>query len=242
MKILSFLCLLLILQCLPMPPSKSQTPEIESLAVIKCNDFKLTGDGYDKQWSGAEWVEMMSLRSKDNPFNTRFKIMYSSTGIYVLAECQDQQISTSYEMDQGDIWKGDVFEVFLQTDPGNPLYFEYEINPLSAELAILVPNNEGDFFGWSPWHYEGDRKVQKVVKIHGGKPASGEKIKAWSVEMFFPYTLFKGLKNVPPVSGTKWKANFCRIDYDGGASNLWAWKRINKSFHEYQNYGTLVFQ
>jgi hypothetical protein len=225
-----------------MHSSQSQVPETESLTVIKCDDFKLTGDGGNKQWSSVEWAEMLSLKIKDKPYDTRFKIMHSATGIYVLGECQDRQISTSYNMDQGDIWNGDVFEVFLQTDPGNPLYFEYEINPLGAELAILVPNNQGDFFGWSPWHYEGDRKVQKAVKIHGGKPASGEKIEAWTVEIFFPYTLFKALKNVPPEHGTKWKANFCRIDYDGGAPNHWAWKRINKSFHEYQNYGTLVFQ
>jgi hypothetical protein len=185
---------------------------------------------------------MSSLKNTDNPYATRFKIMYSSTGIYVLAYCQDTQISTDYTIDQGDIWKGDVFEVFFQTDALNPLYFEYEINQLSAELAILVPNNEGDFFGWSPWHYEGDRKIKKAIKIQSGNPVSGEKIDSWTAEIFFPYTLFKALKNVPPVSGTVWKANFCRIDYDSGTSQLWAWKPISKSFHEYQKYGTLVFQ
>ncbi len=242
MKIQYFFPLILILLSAYMQRSKSQTSEIESLTVIKCEDFKLTGDGENKQWSGADWVEMLALKSADKAFTTRFKIMYSATGIYVFGECQDGQISTDYTTDQGDIWKGDVFEVFLQTDPENPLYFEYEINPLGTELAILVPNNKGDFFGWSPWHYEGDRRVQKAVKIHGGKPASGEKIDAWTVEIFFPYTLFKALKNVPPISGTIWKANFCRIDHDGGSSSMWAWKKINKSFHEYQKYGTLVFQ
>jgi hypothetical protein len=85
--------------------------------------------------------------------------------MYVLAFCEDNLISTQYTQDQGDIWEGDVFEVFLQTDPENPLYFEYEINPLNTELAILVPNNNGDFFGWSPWHYEGERKVTKAVHV-----------------------------------------------------------------------------
>jgi len=242
MKNALFFTLPLILLCSAMPESKSQLTDNTALAVIKCNDFKLSGEGTNEQWSDAKWVDMLSLKNKVNPFATRFKIMYSATGIYVLGECQDGLISTAYTVDQGDIWNGDVFEVFFQTDPANPLYFEYEINPLGAELAILVPNNEGDFFGWSPWHYEGDRRVQKVVKIHGGKATSGEKIEAWTVEIFIPYKLFKALKNVPPESGTIWKANFCRIDHDGGTSNLWAWKPINKSFHEYQKYGTLVFQ
>lgn len=225
-----------------MQQSESKKTETESISVIKCDDFVLSGAGDNKQWSGVEWVEMSSLKNTGNRYATRFKIMYSATGIYVLAYCQDGQISTNYTTDQGDIWNGDVFEVFFQTDTLNPLYFEYEINQLSTELAILVPNNEGDFFGWSPWHYEGDRQIKKALKIHGGNAVSGEKIDSWTVEIFFPYALFKALKNVPPASGTTWKANFCRIDYDGGVSQLWAWKRISKSFHEYQKYGTLVFQ
>lgn len=225
-----------------MPASKSQTPADEILKIIKCDDFQVSGDGQNSQWSAVTWVNALPLRENKQPFTTRFKLMYSSKGIYVLAECEDKIISTSYNIDQGDIWNGDVFEVFLQTDPENPLYFEYEINPLNAELVILVPNLNGDFFGWSPWHYEGDRKVQKAVTIQGGQPVEGGKINSWTVELFFPFALFKALKNVPPVSGTIWKGNFYRMDYDGGERKLWAWKPVGKTFHEYQKFGTLLFQ
>ena len=169
-------------------------------------------------------------------------MLYSKTGIYVLASCEDNIISTDYKIDQGDIWEGDVFEVFLHTDPSNPLYFEYEINPFNAELVLLVPNSDDDFFGWAPWHYEGDRKVKKAVHILGGKADTGVKINGWTAEMYFPYTLFKALKNVPPKPGTAWTGNFYRMDYDTGTRIKWAWAPVEGSFHEYKKFRPIIFK
>lgn len=214
----------------------------EHLVVKKCSDFELSGKGENPQWKNTQWTTMAIADETENPYETKFKILYSSKGIYVLGYCQDNIISTDYRIDQGDIWNGDVFEVFLQTDTNNPLYFEYEINPLSTELVILVPNNDGDFFGWLPWHYEGDRKVKKAVQVHGGKAETGAEITGWTVELFFPYTLFKALKNVPPKPGTEWNGNFYRMDYDTGERIRWSWKPVEENFHEYKKFGTLIFE
>jgi hypothetical protein len=217
-------------------------PDDDPLAVVKCEDFELNGKGDHAQWNKASWTTMPFAGEQKNAYETRFKILYSETGIYVLGHCEDKLISTDYTTDQGDIWNGDVFEVFLQTDEDNPLYFEYEINPLNAELVILVPNNEGDFFGWAPWHYDGNRKVKKAVNIQGGAAQSGEKINAWTIEVFFPYALFKALKNVPPKPGMEWKGNFYRMDYDTGERLSWSWKPVETTFHEYKKFGRLLFK
>lgn len=218
----------------------NNTPD--TLNVKKCIDFPLTGTGVNPQWAQAPWNNMSLMDETKEEYITRFKMLYSEKGIYVLGNCEDKRISTDYKTDQGDIWNGDVFEVFLQTDKNNPLYFEYEINPLSTELVILVPNNEGEFYGWSPWHYEGDRKIIKAVKIHDGKSESGASIKGWTVELFFPFALFSGLKNVPSVSGTEWRGNFYRMDYDTGKQIKWGWKSVEGSFHEYDKFGTIIFE
>lgn len=213
-----------------------------TLTVKKCEDFEVSGLGNNKNWEITPWVVLDVLDDIDKAFVTRFKMLYSETGIYVLAYCEDSLISTEFTEDQGDIWEGDVFEVFFQTDPANPLYFEYEINPLNTELVILVPNNQGDFFGWAPWHYEGNRKVKKAVVVEGGNPQPGAKITAWTAEMFFPFALLKGLKNVPPQQGTAWKANFYRMDYDTGKRIKWSWQPIEINFHEYSKFGLVVFE
>jgi hypothetical protein len=89
-----------------------------------------------------------------------------------------------------------------------------------------------------PWRYEGDRKTRHATKIR----RDGEnKVTGWTGEFFIPYALLKPLQNVPPVKGARWRANFYRIDYDQGGSQ-WCWQRIDKSFHEYWKYGTILFR
>lgn len=231
----------IIIPDIAMPQPDSDKAGI-TLTVKKCEDFEVSGLGDHPNWEITPWINLFVLDDIKNAYGTRFKMLYSETGVYVLAHCEDAKIATEFIQDQGDIWEGDVFEVFLQTDPDNPLYFEYEINPLNTELVILVPNNQGDFFGWAPWHYEGARKVKKSVVVEGGKQKPGAEIKAWTAEMFFPYALFKGLKNVPPQPGTEWKANFYRMDYDTGQRIKWSWQPVEVNFHEYNRFGSVVFE
>jgi hypothetical protein len=139
------------------------------------------------------------------------------------------------------LWTEDVFEVFLWTDQRLPVYFEYEISPLGYELPILIPNFENKFLGWRPWHYGGDRKTRKATSIVGGPKQSGAGISGWKAEVFIPYELLRPLQNVPPQAGSHWRANFYRVDYDNGQSTSWDWSRVGPSFHEYQNFGTVIF-
>jgi hypothetical protein len=135
-----------------------------------------------------------------------------------------------------------VFEVFFHPDTTMPLYLEYEINAISKELVLLVPNLNGRASGWLPFHYTGRRQVQKMVSVVGGKTEMGAAIKSWSAELFFPYAIFDPLLNVPPVSGTVWHANFYRLDYDSGSMVKWSWAPIEHSFHEFRKFGSIRFE
>ena len=92
------------------------------------------------------------------------------------------------------LWKEDVYEFFLWPDEATPIYFEYEISPLGRELPILVPNLGGEFLGWRPWHYEGERKTRKAVSVRGGEVTTGAAIKGWTAEVFVPYELLSPLR------------------------------------------------
>jgi hypothetical protein len=132
-------------------------------------------------------------------------------------------------------------ELFLWTDESFPVYFEYEVSPLNYELPIIIPNNKGNFFGWLPWHYEGERKTQHATSVKGGKKESGSSVSGWMAEIFIPFKLLTPLSNVPAVSGTKWRANMYRLDYDNGTTQF-AWSKTDKGFHEYYNFGTFIFE
>jgi hypothetical protein len=157
-------------------------------------------------------------------------------------DAEDRKITATMKADFLDLWNEDVFEFFLWPSEQYPVYFEYEISPLGFELPIIIPNFGGEFLGWRPWHYDGERKTQKATSVMGGQKRSGARTKAWKAEVFVPYDLLKPLQNVPPEPGTRWRANFYRVDYDDGKNTSWDWVRVGRSFHEFEKYGTLIFE
>ncbi|HVR76281.1 MAG TPA: carbohydrate-binding family 9-like protein [Planctomycetota bacterium] len=223
-------------------PEEKEAPSGKSLAVKATEDFDVTGDGSAAAWAKAEWTPMRKRTGDGHPYESRFKALYSRTGIYILFDGTDERLTSTFREDYMDLWKEDVFEVFLWTDETHPVYFEYEISPLGHELPILIPNFSGRFLGWRPWHYEGPRKTRKATAARGGPKESGAAVKGWSAEVFIPYDLLNPLQNVPPGRGSRWRANFYRVDHDGGRSTGWDWAPVGPSFHEFEKFGTLVFE
>lgn len=212
------------------------------LLVRQTEDFVISGRGDASAWMKVNW-EQLNLRNTDgHQYGTRIKMLYSKSGLYILMEADDCTLTAKMNEDFLDLWNEDVFEFFLWPDEGYPVYFEYEISPLGFELPILIPNFGGKFLGWRPWHYEGKRKTQKATTVVGGSEQPGAHITGWKAEVFVPYDLLKPLQNVPPKPQTRWRANFYRVDYDDGKTTSWDWARVGSSFHEFEKFGTLIFE
>jgi hypothetical protein len=212
-----------------------------SLEVKKCSDFKVTGDGSSSEWNAAEWLPVAQQGTKTALYDTKVKVLYSEKGVYFLFKCEDKKLTCSLQGDFLDLYVEDVVEVFIWPDESFPVYFEYEVSPLNYELPIIIPNYHGKFFGWRPWHYEGDRLTQHATSVTGGEKVGGSSVTGWMAEIFIPYKLLVPLNNVPPVSGTKWRVNMYRIDYDNG-TRLYAWQKVDNGFHEYNHFGTFIFK
>lgn len=222
----------------------SQNPDNEKVKILikRCADFRVTGNGSSPEWAAADWIELFAYGQQPKPANTtKAKVLYSTTGIYFLFECQDNKLSSTMKADNLNLWEEDVVEVFLWTAEDFPVYFEYEISPLNYELPILVPNYKGSFLGWLPWNYE-DKQVEHETSVTGGKKESGAAITSWMAEFYIPFKLLAPLPNVPPQPGTEWRANMYRIDHDTSPSVRWMWSRITKNFHDYNNFGIFRFE
>lgn len=237
--IIGFVSLFLDAQSVGITKSSSVN---EPLLVKKCHDFSIKDAALNPEWEKAKWHELSKLDGGGTDYKSQFKIMYSAKGIYVLFDGQDNKITTTFVNDFENLFEADVFEVFFHPDSQMPLYLEYEINQLEKELVLIIPNLNGKYAGWVPWHYEKDKCVIKKISVTGGKMKPGSNIQSWRAELFFPYQLFSPLSNVPPVSGTTWKANFYRLDYDSGKMIKWAWAPIKHSFHEFEKYRTIRFE
>jgi hypothetical protein len=220
----------------------AQQSSMPTLTVKRCADFSVTGQGDAAAWEQSQWQSMQRRGQNGHDYTARFKMLYSANGVYVLFDGSDEVLTATLDKDFADLWTEDVYECFFWTDEAHPIYFEYEISPLGYELPILVPNLNGRFLGWRPWNYDGARQVRKAVAISGGPPQSMAKIDGWRAEVFIPFDLLKPLSNVPPKPGTRWRANFYRIDYDGGRETQWDWARVGINFHDFNNFGTVVFE
>jgi len=218
-----------------------EEPAARVLHVRATEDFAVDGSGDASAWQAVPWEPLEARDPGSRTDRTRVKMLHSGTGLYVLMEAEDHALTATMSEDFLDLWNEDVFEFFLWPDERHTVYFEYEISPLGYELPILIPNFEGKFLGWRPWHYEGKRKTQKATTVQGGPKQSGAQIAGWKAEVYVPYDLLQPLQNVPPRPGTRWRANFYRMDYDDGKTAAWDWSRVGPSFHEFKKFGTLVF-
>jgi hypothetical protein len=237
-----FSCLLLLSACSQGSDLKSQDETFPVLRVQGTKDFEVTGAGDHASWGNAVWVPLRKRQADGHPYETRFKVLYSKTGLYTLMEGTDRKLTTTLKEDFLDLWTEDVYEAFLWPDESTPLYFEYEISPMNFELPILVPNAGETFMGWRPWRYAGGRKIRKGTSAIGGPKESGAAVQGWRAEFFIPYALLKPLKNSPPGPGTRWRANFYRMDHDDGRMTQWDWAPVGPSFHEYRKFGILLFE
>lgn len=216
----------------------------EPLLIRKCDDFEINGSGEDRAWSQTKWVYMTKLDQGGREYESKFKMLFSPKGLYVLFEGRDETITTKDYKDFDNIFDGDVFEVFFHPDPSRNVYFEYEVNQMERELVLMISNINGH--GYTPWiprNYGKGTGVIKHVVVAGGDKKVGGPIESWRAEIFFSYGILGLLPDVAPKSGSVWHANFCRLDYDSGKMIKWSWTpSIKNSFHELEAFRSIKFE
>jgi hypothetical protein len=220
---------------------QSANKSLDSVTVKKCSDFKITGDGSSNQWNSAKWITLTAEGESNNPLKTKTKVLYSDTGIYFLFNCEDKKLTSAMKADNLNLYEEDVVEVFLWPDENFPVYFEYELSPYNFELPIIVPNNKGNFLGWLPWHYEGERRTQHATTILREGKESNSPVSGWIAEFYLPYKLLTPLISKHPEARERWRANMYRIDYDNGILP-YSWQKTQHTFHEYDKFGTFIFE
>jgi hypothetical protein len=215
----------------------AQVGDSTIVTVNRTKDFVISGEGTAANWKTEKWVILPKTEGKGPAYETKMKILYSDSGIYCLYYCQDSVLTSTLKKDFSDLYNEDVVEAFFWPDENTPVYFEYELSPNNYELPLLVPNIRGNFIGWLPFHYVGNRKTRHLIHV----TRLADKMSFWTAEFFIPYELFKPLLKTRPSENTRWRANFYRIDYDHGGAG-WTWQRIRTDFHDYERFGTILFK
>lgn len=215
---------------------------MDSLIIPSCPDFPLDGAGSHPAWTASPWLELGDVGGPHPEYRTRAKLLHSATAFYALVECSDRFITSTGLPDMGALFTEDVVELFLWPDERVPLYLEYELSPLNAELVLLVSNREGTFHGWLPYDYQGGRRCRHETRVIGGARAAGAAVSGWTAEFAIPWSLLSGVADLPPDEHSRWHLNLGRIDYDDGQirhATLSA--RTGERFHDFRSFQPVSF-
>ena len=216
----------------------------DTLRIMRCTDFTVTGYGDNPAWNNTSWIELQQRGGMDRPQATRIKTLYSESGIYFLFRCADTQLTATMEADNLELWREDVVEIFLAPDPDCWDHFEYELSPLGYQLPLHVARQGGRIARWIPFRIAGsdDPQIGRAVTVEGGRQAPTARVTGWTAECYIPFAALSPFKNTPPQSGTVWRGNFYRVDYDYNETIDWVWRPVSGSYHNTDEYGTLIFE
>jgi hypothetical protein len=190
---------------------------------------RLTADIDAPLWRGITPVLLRDTTTAAIPKqNTELRVAWETTELRVLFQCADTQPWATLVQRDAPLYNEEVVEVFI--DPVGDLesYFEIEVNPLNTVLDLVLRKNRSGYIKDSVWDCDGLRTEVR-------RSSSG-----WSAELSIP---FRALTSEAPHPGTRWRANFYRIDRPPGAEwELSAWSPTREPrFHIPARFGVLEF-
>jgi len=84
----------------------AQAEERPRLSVRPADDFEVTGTGDHASWQRAEWVTLRRRQPEGHPYESRFKMLYSNTGLYFLMDGTDRKLTATMNEDFMDLRTG----------------------------------------------------------------------------------------------------------------------------------------
>lgn len=182
-----------------------------------------------EMWQGIEAHPFSLAVDGEAPQQgTTVKSVWDADEWRVLFEVNDTHVWATLTERGAMLYQEEVVEVFVDPFGDLETYFEIELNPLNAVLEVVARRNRSGYKKDFAWRCEGLRTAARRTPT------------GWCGELAIP---FRSLVDKPPAVGTKWLANFCRIDRPPGVEReLTAWSSPGRAnFHTPERFGYLEF-
>ncbi|MBN2642329.1 MAG: carbohydrate binding domain-containing protein [Victivallales bacterium] len=193
------------------PPKTAIAPIKATLDVADAGVWKHAGT-----YSG-----FTGLRTQDkNIQDSSFKVIAGKEALFITVnniESQSDKLKANVKQNGAAIWQDDLVEIFF-----GPVAEDRKFS------QFVVSAGGGRYFG------DGNREITE--SYDQWTASVSVKNDSWSAEIKIPYTLL-GWKHAPP-SGTSLAFNIARQRTQG--SMLSSWSRLDNSFHDIKNFGTLI--
>lgn len=148
---------------------------------------------------------------------TYFRIGYTPEALFISVECEEPEPRKIKAVlpDNQLLYLEDSIEVFV-LPKGCEYFHQFVVNAIGSRWNCIA-QKEISLAGWQANTYIGENY--------------------WSVELKFPFSILGAI----PEKNEEWKINICRNIFSSGEHEYTTWTYMNISFHESQNFGTLVF-
>jgi len=183
-------------------------------------------------WAAGPWQSDFTRAEIDSPagtlapVQTRFKVLYDATTVYVGIACDEPDpgaIKAAAPWRDGAVWQDDCVEVFC--DPAGEGRYYHQV----------MVNSRGQVFDSSGADYG-----VVTSKLWNGAVVAAGRVDAaaqtWTVELAIPFgTLLLG-----DDAGPRWKWNVARERHAGGKLELSTWSPLRGNFHLPREWGNLL--
>ncbi len=218
----------------------------------------------DSAWKNVTWTEQFTdIEGPLKPaphHETTCAMRWDDHYFYIAARLSEPHVSAFLKERDAVIYHDNDFEVFIDPDGDNHLYYELEINALGTvwDLLLVRPYRDGGP-AVNAWDIQG---LRTAVQVDGTLNDPSDEDRGWSVEIAIPWQVLAQCagRPSPPEPGHIWRVNFSRVQWQyqvtGGGyeklidpetgrpfpENNWVWSPQGLiAMHYPENWGEVLF-
>ena len=208
--------------------------------------IEIDGSLDDTVWQRADVISFVLPTTGKEPLSkTEVKMLWDDSYLYVAYLAYDKDIWSIYKDRDSTTCQEDCLECFIQPDPREKSYYNFEINALGTIYdAYNIGRTSGgyDHHRWAAWNCKG---LRVGIFIDGTLNDPSDIDNYWQMELAIPFAELPSLNGNGPKVGDIWKFLLARYDFsvylpDG--VELSACTMLKKvDFHETQQWLKLMF-
>ena len=208
----------------------------------------ITIDGHlnDPAWEKANPLSLYIPVTNAEPISkTEAKLMWDDNYLYVGFKAYDKDVWSYLTERDAPTCHEDVLEVFLQTNPDEEPYINFEINAIGTiydAYNLKRRAGGGEAHRWTRWNIEG---IKIAIHVEGEINNPDVIDEYWQMEVAIPFAELPTLKGKTPQPGDTWRFHVSRYDYSihlpDGVELTSSTKLSKVDFHLLEDFQPLVF-
>jgi hypothetical protein len=220
---------------------------------------RVNGELSAGEWDKAMVVSGFRLTRELTPCRqaTRAMLLWDSTYLYMAFDCEDADVTATITERDGELWREDAVEVFIDANADEMSYLEFELSARGVFYDAAVADYRPEI-DWPPdlSHLDIDRGIsiytvvdtQAKARVDGTLNKPDDSDRGWTCEMAISWLdIARGtnVRRLPPRDGDVWRIGLYRVNVnvkaDEKLAEYSAWNPTTSWFHVPSLFGRVLF-